>query len=162
MAHGVRIDGTAYSVSGGKTRVDGTFYGVSRGRTRVDGTGRDITFARTGPTTVYFYGTGESGMNPSRCYMRIGDETSPVQPRFKYDFNLTLDPGTSLRFYLQPKRGETAGVLLNGEPVAKVASLSFVLAYEHITQPGTTVVINMIGAPTAIDGVKYYIDITES
>lgn len=44
MAHNVMIDGTAYTIKGGRTMVDGTAYAISKGRTLVDGTGYDVNF----------------------------------------------------------------------------------------------------------------------
>lgn len=45
MAHGTRINGTTYGVTGGKCLVGGTAYDVKKGRTLVGGTGYDISFA---------------------------------------------------------------------------------------------------------------------
>ncbi len=44
MAHGTRINGTSYGITGGKCLVNGTEYGIKKGRTLVDGTGYDISF----------------------------------------------------------------------------------------------------------------------
>ena len=43
-AHKTLINGTAYTVKGGKCMVDGTVYNILKGRTLIDGTGYDITF----------------------------------------------------------------------------------------------------------------------
>lgn len=42
--HSVRINGTKYSILGGRTLIGGTGYGISKGRTLVGGTGYDIAF----------------------------------------------------------------------------------------------------------------------
>ena len=42
MAHGTRINGTAYGVTGGKCLVGGTAYSIKKGRTLIGGTGYDI------------------------------------------------------------------------------------------------------------------------
>lgn len=42
MAHGTRINGTAYGIDGGKCLVNGTSYSIQGGRTLVNGTGYDI------------------------------------------------------------------------------------------------------------------------
>ena len=42
--HKTLINGTAYTVKGGKCMVDGTVYNILKGRTLIDGTGWDITF----------------------------------------------------------------------------------------------------------------------
>ena len=45
MAHKTIINGTAYTVKGGKCLVNGTSYDIKKGRTLIGGTGYDITFA---------------------------------------------------------------------------------------------------------------------
>ena len=44
-AHKTLINGTAYTVQGGKCLVNGTVYNILKGRTLIGGTGYDITFA---------------------------------------------------------------------------------------------------------------------
>lgn len=44
-AHKTIINGTAYTVKGGKCLVNGTSYDIKKGRTLIGGTGYDITFA---------------------------------------------------------------------------------------------------------------------
>lgn len=48
-AHKTLINGTAYTVKGGKCMVDGTVYNILKGRTLIDGTGWDITFPSAEP-----------------------------------------------------------------------------------------------------------------
>lgn len=43
-AHKTLINGTAYTVQGGKCMVNGTVYNILKGRTLIDGTGYDIVF----------------------------------------------------------------------------------------------------------------------
>ena len=43
-AHKTLVNGTAYTVKGGKCMVVGTVYNILKGRTLIDGTGYDITF----------------------------------------------------------------------------------------------------------------------
>lgn len=43
-AHKTLVNGTAYTVQGGKCRVNGTVYNILKGRTLIGGTGYDITF----------------------------------------------------------------------------------------------------------------------
>lgn len=43
--HKTLVNGTAYTVQGGKCRVNGTVYNILKGRTLIGGTGYDITFA---------------------------------------------------------------------------------------------------------------------
>lgn len=51
MAHGTRVNNTAYGITGGKCLVGGTEYSIKKGRTLVGGTGYDIAFGW--PTRVY-------------------------------------------------------------------------------------------------------------
>ena len=44
-AHKTLVNGTAYTVKGGKCLVNGTVYSIKKGRTLINGTGFDITFA---------------------------------------------------------------------------------------------------------------------
>ena len=44
MAHGTRVNNTAYGVTGGKCLVGGTAYSIKKGRTLIGGTGYDIAF----------------------------------------------------------------------------------------------------------------------
>ena len=46
-AHKTLINGTAYTVKGGKCMVNGTVYNILKGRTLIDGTGYDIAFEET-------------------------------------------------------------------------------------------------------------------
>ena len=50
MAHGTRINGTAYGITGGKCLVGGTAYDIKKGRTLVGGTGYGIEFGA--PTRI--------------------------------------------------------------------------------------------------------------
>ena len=45
MAHKTLIDGTEYSVTGGKTLVDGTEYSIKSGKTSINSTIYDVFFA---------------------------------------------------------------------------------------------------------------------
>lgn len=47
--HKTLINGTAYTVQGGKCMVNGTVYNILKGRTLIDGTGWDITFPSAEP-----------------------------------------------------------------------------------------------------------------
>lgn len=47
--HKTLINGTAYTVKGGKCMVNGTVYNILKGRTLIDGTGWDITFPSAEP-----------------------------------------------------------------------------------------------------------------
>ncbi len=52
--HKTLINGTVYTVQGGKCMVDGTVYNILKGRTLIDGTGYDINFEPDVSLTWYF------------------------------------------------------------------------------------------------------------
>ena len=54
-AHKTLINGTAYTVKGGKCLVNGTVYNILKGRTLIDGTGWDITFPSAGTKLSTLY-----------------------------------------------------------------------------------------------------------
>ena len=57
-SHSTLIDGTKYSILGGRTLIGGTGYGISKGRTLVGGTGYDIAFPVQGtPLSDFAEGT---------------------------------------------------------------------------------------------------------
>lgn len=47
MAHTIKIDGTDYTIKGGKTKVDGTDYSIKGGKTKINGTDYSISFEKT-------------------------------------------------------------------------------------------------------------------
>lgn len=53
-AHKTLINGTAYTVKGGKCLVNGTVYSIKKGRTLIGGTGYDINFEPDVSLTWYF------------------------------------------------------------------------------------------------------------
>lgn len=57
--HRTLINGTAYTVKGGKCMVNGTVYNIKKGRTLIGGTGYDITFPSAG-TKLSALGVGQS------------------------------------------------------------------------------------------------------
>ena len=52
--HKTLVNGTVYTVQGGKCMVDGTVYNILKGRTLIDGTGYDINFEPDVSLTWYF------------------------------------------------------------------------------------------------------------
>ena len=67
MAHGTRINGTSYGITGGKCLVNGTSYSIKKGRTLIGGTGYDITFG----TPLAAYAEGD--------IVYINENGSPVE-----------------------------------------------------------------------------------
>nr|DAE35159.1 MAG TPA: hypothetical protein [Caudoviricetes sp.] len=53
-AHKTLVNGTAYTVKGGKCMVNGTVYNIKKGRTLIGGTGYDINFEPDVSLTWYF------------------------------------------------------------------------------------------------------------
>lgn len=77
------IDGTRYSIKGGKTLIGGAGYGISGGRTLVDGTGYNITFAPKAYAIT----------------VTLSDYTHVIynDTLYSYDTVLYVTPGDSLR-----------------------------------------------------------------
>ena len=67
MAHGTRVNGTAYGITGGKCLVGGTAYSIKKGRTLISGTGYDISFG----TPLSAYAEGD--------IVNINENGSPVE-----------------------------------------------------------------------------------
>lgn len=88
MAHKVRIGGTAYSITGGRTLIGGTGYGISKGRTLVDGTGYDIAFGATETETWVW--------NDAQYLLANGD---PVVRTYPIQFTSNGETFTSLTRY---------------------------------------------------------------
>ena len=70
MAHGTRINGTAYGIDGGKCLVNGTSYSIQGGKTLVNGTGYDITFF-DGYKIVVTHSDGNRLQDVSSVMLRI-------------------------------------------------------------------------------------------
>ena len=86
-AHKTLINGTAYTVQGGKCMVNGTVYSIKKGRTLINGTGYDITFEEAiGKTWVL--NEVLSGSVDKSANFQSSDGTSYV--RIKYGFNGNL------------------------------------------------------------------------
>lgn len=85
MAHGTRINGTSYGVTGGKCLVGGTGYKIKKGRTLMGGTGYDIAFG----TPV--------GSVPEGQVITIHENGSPIEyfvARHNYESDLNGSGGT--------------------------------------------------------------------
>lgn len=85
MAHGTRVNGTAYGITGGKCLVGGTGYKIKKGRTLIGGTGYDIAFG----TPV--------GSVPEGQVITIHENGSPIEyfvARHNYESDLNGSGGT--------------------------------------------------------------------
>ena len=72
MAHKTKINGTTYSIKGGKTKVNGTAYSIKKGMTKVNGTGYAIKFSE--PVKVY-----SNGWSNSQSFIQVKNATTNVQ-----------------------------------------------------------------------------------
>ena len=77
-AHKTLVNGTAYTVKGGKCMVNGTVYNILKGRTLIDGTGWDITFpsALTMPVKGDIITMNLDGTDRPYRVLKIVDETT--------------------------------------------------------------------------------------
>lgn len=85
--HKTLVNGTAYTVQGGKCMVDGTVYNILKGRTLIGGTGYDVTFEEPASKSWYL-NEGLSGTVDATVIFKSSDGTSYV--RIKYGFNGNL------------------------------------------------------------------------
>lgn len=76
--HKTLVNGTAYTVQGGKCMVNGTVYNILKGRTLIDGTGWDITFpsALTMPVKGDIITMNLDGTDRPYRVLKIVDETT--------------------------------------------------------------------------------------
>lgn len=72
-AHKTLINGTAYTVKGGKCMVNGTVYNILKGRTLINGTGYDITFAPSLPRKGDLITMNLDGMDRQYRVLKIVD-----------------------------------------------------------------------------------------
>lgn len=86
-AHKTLVNGTAYTVKGGKCLVNGTVYSIKKGRTLIGGTGYDVTFEEPASKSWYL-NEGLSGTVDATVIFKSSDGTSYV--RIKYGFNGNL------------------------------------------------------------------------
>lgn len=67
-AHKTLVNGTVYTVQGGKCMVDGTVYNILKGRTLIGGTGYDINFEPDVSLTWYFNETIDITSQPDKFW----------------------------------------------------------------------------------------------
>lgn len=83
-SHQVLVNGTAYSILGGRTLIGGTGYGISKGRTLVDGTGYDIAFGSAAEKAL-------SSITPGNI-VKLNESGSPVEFYVaKHDYEAKLN-----------------------------------------------------------------------
>ena len=66
--HKTLVNGTVYTVQGGKCMVDGTVYNILKGRTIIGGTGYDINFEPDVSLTWYFNETIDITSQPDNFW----------------------------------------------------------------------------------------------
>lgn len=113
MAHKTKINGTAYSIKGGKTKVNGTAYSIKKGMTKVNGTGYSIKFSK--PVTV----TKLASTNTSGYFKLTNVTTNTVlnnQSNSAGTFNCNTGEIIRVSGYVSSTSG-TVRVYLNGNLV---------------------------------------------
>lgn len=106
MAHGTKINGTSYGVTGGKCLVGGTEYSVQKGRTLVGGTGYNIQFKPF--TTVELIEIG--------TYVKVEINGKLYTGSTKLEFG--ANDAVTLHVY------DTRGISLNGDDPTKRTELT--------------------------------------
>lgn len=129
MAHGTLINGTVYSVTGGKCLVGGTGYSIKKGKSLINGTGYDINFL--GPTKVTVKGDGSSqDITPEIYSSIIINNTLNINSARIEEFNSGENVEIEL---IVSEMGFPAGqayIEINGEEVARTSSNNRAVSYK--------------------------------
>lgn len=165
MAHKTKINGTAYSIKGGKTKVNGTAYSIKKGMTKVNGTSRSITFGKAIELRTWAH--SDSLLED---YISIIDKSTNTQLAV-YDgssathINTVMSGSTlELKAYFNGRVSNAwyCNIKINGTTVKEMASTSGWITYEYIVPENiNSIFINMI---TSYDSYAEYgaIELTES
>lgn len=124
MAHGTRIGGTAYGITGGKCIVDGTEYSVQKGRTLVGGTGYSISLASKTAISIdgYGYYSGDPGR---KVVAKVSiNSINEISTPGNYEFNAgeTVIIKATI---LNVQASKTGYIKVNGDTVATVTRHPF-------------------------------------
>lgn len=115
MAHGTKIGGTNYGISGGKCRVNGTNYSIKKGRTLVGGTNYSITFVEPVTVRLIFKNDLDDGRGNQSyiCYAKIGSTT------YTADASVEVSAGETITYYVSKgsnsRRSWYSGVSITDE-----------------------------------------------
>lgn len=118
MAHGTRINGTSYGVTGGKCLVGGTSYDIKKGRTLVGGTGYGIEF--WAPTRINVT-KGITYYNDTYIQINEGEKISSTQ-------TLEFEAGENVILFARAAGMGLAypGIItINGEEVGRIEGASY-------------------------------------
>lgn len=108
-AHKTLINGTAYTVKGGKCMVGGTVYNILKGRTLIGGTGYDITFAPPFPKKGDLITMNLDGTDRQYRVLKIVDgATVEVMTMWNVSDSLEFDSGNTNTY-----SGKTLDTYLN-------------------------------------------------
>ena len=113
MAHGTRINGTAYGITGGKCLVNGTTYSIKKGRTLIGGTGYDVNFAKETKVIIIEDNTGKFNTIKinNTSYFDAGTHNFPIGENvdlylFSYD-GVTVNGSSVGQRYSENVTGKT-------------------------------------------------------
>lgn len=118
MAHGTKINGTSYGVTGGKCLVGGTAYDIKKGRTLVGGTGYGIEF--WAPTRINVT-KGITYYNDTYIQINEGEKISSTQ-------TLEFEAGENVILFARAVGMGPAypGIItINGEEVGRIEGASY-------------------------------------
>lgn len=118
MAHGTRINGTSYGITGGKCLVGGTEYSIQKGRTLVGGTGYGIEFGA--PTRINVT-KGITYYNDTYIQINGGEKISSTQ-------TLEFEAGENVILFARAAGMGQAypGIItINGEEVGRIEGASY-------------------------------------
>lgn len=132
MAHGTRINGTSYGITGGKCLVSGTEYSIKKGRTMISGTGYDIDLDTK--IELKIIGIDNNGTWPGYFKVQIpGEEEIEWGLTNKDDINLSFQVEPETLIDLEAFSGVSgADIYLNGESVGEGNSWDRTYAYKAL------------------------------
>ena len=111
MAHKTLVNGTAYTVKGGKCMVGGTAYSVKKGRTLINGTGYDVALDRKLKVTITGIG------NATYAWVEIDGV------RYTGPATVEVDEKTAITCYAKTSYPMTnAGIYINNTLVAATST----------------------------------------
>ena len=82
MAHGTRVNGTAYGITNGKCFVNGTLFNIKSGKTLIQGTNYTINLA--GKTTIAVIGT-TTYLSMGMVELYINEEKKMKGGKYNYE-----------------------------------------------------------------------------
>ena len=117
MAHGTKVNGSSYGITGGRCFVGGTGYNIKKGRTLVGGTGYDVLFSM--PTKVVVSGNGKHQEGPFTYTLATVsvNGAKEITSAKTYDFEAGVEESVKLKI-VNESASKTGYINVDGVNVA--------------------------------------------